>query len=246
MEIKGKVHCFFEQSGTFKNEFKKLGHEAFDYDIQDNYGETDYVIDLFDEIEKGYMEEASLFDSIGKDDLIIAFFPCIEFSCVAQMWYSLGQRDYQKWPYKKRIEYMVNKNRERARLYELMMKFSGVCLDRGIRMVMENPWSEQTYLKQNVIMKPPTMVDQDRTRRGDWMKKPTAYWFWNCEPTHGRSFQQTPKSQQRRHMEMKKAPHAGLCSEERSTISPDYARNFICDFIIGKEQEHTERTLFDL
>ena len=21
MEIKGKVHCFFEQSGTFKNEF---------------------------------------------------------------------------------------------------------------------------------------------------------------------------------------------------------------------------------
>ena len=46
-------------------------------------------------------------------------------------------------------------------------------------------------------------------------------------------------------MEMKKAPHAGLCSEERSTISPDYARNFICDFIIGKEQEHTERTLFD-
>lgn len=28
-----KVHCFFEQSGTFKNEFKKLGHEAYDYDI---------------------------------------------------------------------------------------------------------------------------------------------------------------------------------------------------------------------
>ena len=30
-----KFHCFFEQSGTFKNEFKKLGYEAFDYDIQD-------------------------------------------------------------------------------------------------------------------------------------------------------------------------------------------------------------------
>ena len=39
---------------------------------------------------------------------------------------------------------------------------------------------------------------------------------------------------------------AGVCSEERSMISPDYARNFICDFIIGKEQEHTERILFDL
>lgn len=54
MKIKGKVHCLFEQSGTFKNEFKKLGYEALDYDIQNNFGETDFVIDLFAEIEKGY------------------------------------------------------------------------------------------------------------------------------------------------------------------------------------------------
>ena len=54
MEIKGKVHCFFEQSGTFKNEFIKLGIPAEDYDIQNNFGETDHVIDLFGEIEKEY------------------------------------------------------------------------------------------------------------------------------------------------------------------------------------------------
>ena len=54
MEIKGKVHLMFEQSGVFKNEFKKLGYEAFDYDIQDNFGETDYVKDLFAEIENAY------------------------------------------------------------------------------------------------------------------------------------------------------------------------------------------------
>lgn len=175
---------------------------------------------------------------------MVAFFPCIEFSCVAQMWYSLNQRDYRKWPYLKRIDYMVNKNRERARLYELMMKFSGVCLDRGIRMVMENPWSEQTYLKQNVILKPPSVIDTDRTRRGDYMKKPTAYWFWNCVPTVGYSYEQTPKNKQRRHNEMKQAPHAGLCSEERSMISPTYARNFICDFILGKEQVNSQLSLF--
>lgn len=57
MEIKGKVHCFFEQSGTFKNEFIKLGIPAFDYDIQDNFGETDHVIDLFGEIEAAYERE---------------------------------------------------------------------------------------------------------------------------------------------------------------------------------------------
>lgn len=54
MKIKGKVHCLFEQSGTFKNEFIKLGYTAFDYDIQNDYDETDYVIDLFAEIENAY------------------------------------------------------------------------------------------------------------------------------------------------------------------------------------------------
>ena len=54
MEIKGKVHCLFEQSGTFKQEFIKLGIPAVDYDIQNNYNQTDYQIDLFAEIEKAY------------------------------------------------------------------------------------------------------------------------------------------------------------------------------------------------
>ena len=55
MEIQGKVHCFFEQSGTFKREFMKLGISAEDYDIQDNFGETDHNTDLFGEIEKAYV-----------------------------------------------------------------------------------------------------------------------------------------------------------------------------------------------
>lgn len=54
MEIKGKVWCFFEQSGTFKNEFKKLGIDAVDVDIQNNFGQTDHVVDLFTEIETAY------------------------------------------------------------------------------------------------------------------------------------------------------------------------------------------------
>lgn len=47
------AHLLFEQSGTFKNAFKKNGVEAFDYDIQDEFNQTDYVIDLFKEIEGG-------------------------------------------------------------------------------------------------------------------------------------------------------------------------------------------------
>lgn len=65
MEITGKVYCFFEQSGTFKNEFKKLGYEAVDVDIQNNFGETDHQIDLFAEIENAYNGKPSIFDNVG-------------------------------------------------------------------------------------------------------------------------------------------------------------------------------------
>lgn len=64
MEISGKVWCLFEQSGTFKNQFKLLGYDAVDVDIQNNFGETDYQIDLFKEIEDAYEGKPSLFDKI--------------------------------------------------------------------------------------------------------------------------------------------------------------------------------------
>lgn len=51
-----KIHCLFEQSGTFKNEFKKLGYDAEDYDILNDFGETDNIIDLFSEINFAYAE----------------------------------------------------------------------------------------------------------------------------------------------------------------------------------------------
>ena len=56
-----KVHCLFEQSGTFKNEFRKLGYESYDYDIQNAFGQTDYVVDLFSEIGGGGMKEKRVY-----------------------------------------------------------------------------------------------------------------------------------------------------------------------------------------
>ena len=80
-------------------------------------------------------------------------------------------------------------------------------------------------------------------KRGDFYKKPTAYWFMNCKPTHGKSYQQLHKP--KRIVDQPHEKGGGLCSEVRSMISPDYARNFICDFILGKEQEYSERSLFE-
>lgn len=74
MEIRGVVHCFFEQSGTFKNEFKKLGIQAFDYDLQNHFGETDHQIDLFAEIESAYEGKPSVFDTIRGGGKIMTLF----------------------------------------------------------------------------------------------------------------------------------------------------------------------------
>ena len=48
------ARLLFEQSGTFKKAFKKNGIEAFDYDIQNEFEQTDFQIDLFEEIQKAF------------------------------------------------------------------------------------------------------------------------------------------------------------------------------------------------
>lgn len=49
-----KAHCLFEQSGTFKREFIRLGIPAEDYDILNEFGETDHIVDLFGEIDLAF------------------------------------------------------------------------------------------------------------------------------------------------------------------------------------------------
>lgn len=243
MEIKGKVWCLFEQSGTFKNEFKKLGYASVDVDIQNNFGETDYQIDLFAEIENAYSGGASIFDSISCDDLIVAFFPCIYFSCISQMFISWGCTNYRKLTCRQKTDKILERVANREYFFGLAVKMLCIAQERGLRLIMENPWSEQTYLKANFVM-PPTIVDKNRMLRGDYFVKPTAYWFINSEPTYGFTFQNDKK--QKVIMNCKGSDKAGICSEERSMISPDYARNFICDFILGKKQDISQKSLFDL
>lgn len=244
MDIIGKVHCFFEQSGTFKNEFKKLGYEAEDYDIQNNFGETDNIVDLFAEIESAYDGKPSLFDNIQGEDLIMAFFPCINF-CDAKTMIFKGVSIFQKkWSLGKIMDKNIEFAREREKFYELLLMLVSICSHRGLRLIIENPWNDsgETYLQRNFIK--PTIIDKDRTLRGDVFVKPTAYWFVNCENTIGYSYQ---KDKEVKIVYKAKDNHkveTGTCSEARSMIHPDYARNFICDFIIGKAQPFTQQTLF--
>lgn len=240
MKITGKVHCFFEQSGTFKNEFIKQGIPAEDYDIQNNFGETDYQIDLFAEIENAYDCKPSIFDRITSKDLVIAFYPCIYFCQMSQFAQSLNYVNYRSLTPAEACNKIIERQNKRNEYLVRLTKFVKVCLDKNIRMIFENPITD-SFLN-HYFLKPPTIKDNNRMMRGDYYKKPTGYWFWNCEPTNGFSYQKDKK--QKIIAKCKYSPKAGVCSEERSMISPDYARNFICDFILGKQQDTTIPTLF--
>ena len=171
----------------------------------------------------------------------MAFFPCIYFCATSQMSMSFGATNYRCMTDRETAEAIMQRSSDRELFYRRLIKMFGVAKDMGVRMIVENPWNEQTYLKANFT--PPTIVDNNRLLRGDYYKKPTAYWFINCEPTHGRTIQKD--KEQKFFMTSKSSPVAGICSEERSMISPDYARNFICDFILGKPQNNTQLNLFD-
>lgn len=247
MEIKGKVHCFFEQSGTFKNEFIKLGIPAEDYDIQNNFGQTDHVVDLFENIQNAYEGGGSVFDNVTKDDLIIAFFPCIYFCDNNTMYFEGTSKTFIKLYRENKndevIKELVDRSEKRQFFYKKLLQLVYITFHNNIRLIIENPYGVNriAYLARNFFK--PTIIDNDRSMRGDKFKKPTGYWFFNCENETGFTCQIYPKApiiiDSYTH-----SPTSGICNMERSVMTPNYARNFICDFILGKKQNIGQLSLF--
>lgn len=231
-----KVHCLFEQSGTFKNEFKKLGYEAYDYDIQNEFGETDNVIDLFAEIRGGYENNASIFDDVSQDDLIMAFFPCTRFEAKVPLWFR-GENFAQKnWDDIRKLETSLEMHKELSELYELICKLTLICLKRGLRMVIENPYTQPHYLTMYWCMKP-AIIDKDRTLDGDYYKKPTQYWFINCKPKQNLVFEPLEYVPKRVITRTKRQENTTI-KTERSMIHPQYASRFIRKYLIDTENKN--------
>lgn len=224
------AHCLFEQSGTFKNEFKKLGYEAYDYDILNEFGETDYVIDLFKEIGGAYDGKPSLFDKITKDDLILAFFPCVRFEDQIMLHFRCQCNTQKNWNDEQKLEYTMKLQKELTELYCLISKLVVVCLRKELRIVIENPYSAQHYLKQYWCIKP-KLIDKDRTENGDFMKKPTQYFFINCEPKYNLVFEPI-EYVERVSFEKLRGNDEAHRKTRRSMIHPQYASRFIRQYLI--------------
>lgn len=219
-----RFYCLFEQSGTFKNEFKKLGYEAYDYDIQDEFGETDYICDLFVDIDCAYQNKESIFDDINQEDTIIAFFPCIRFEDQIQMAFRGTQFQMKNWSTEEKLEYDLKLHKELSEFYEIITKLAIVCIRRQIPLIIENPYSTTHYLTKYWAI-PAKVIDKDRTLRGDFYRKPTQYWFINCEPKYNMIFEAYV-------MNDVKTIENTSNKTERSLIAPEYANRFIREFIL--------------
>lgn len=223
-------HCFFEQSGTFKNEFKKLGYEAYDYDILNDFGETDFQVDLFKEIETAFERERerTVFDRIQDGDQIIAFFPCTRFEDQIVMGFTGSLSQQQTWSDERKLLYDIDLHNDLNYLYVKLCQLVLVCIKRNIPLIIENPRGTLHYLNRYWSIKP-KVVDMDRTLRGDTFKKPTQYWFIGREPSNRLLFEPYYHVADRKIVEHMKG---GNVQKNRSMIAPEYANRFIREFII--------------
>lgn len=206
---------------------------AYDVDIENSFGKTDLQCDIFNEIDRACTGQKSLFTDITPDDLILAFFPCTYFSAQSNLSMSFSSENMKRLSKKGKYEAVEERANKRLFYYLTLLHLFEVIETKGLRMILENPW-HCSYLAGNFIYAP-TIIDYDRTNRGDMLKKPTAFWFVNCSPGVLETYD---KNYDRK----KYSDYDGIA---RSIISPKYAKNFVYDFILEKKQTNTQLNFFN-
>ena len=225
-----KVHCLFEQSGSFKKAFKSIGIDALDYDIENQFGETDHVIDLFHEIEKAYDGKQSIFDNIKEDEMIMSFFPCTYFSGQSEFIINDYSINTKKMDDERKEAYINDRKEKREWMFQLLLKYIHVCTTKQIKMVFENPYTSSYLLKREEIKKPDVVI-MNRLIYGDDRVKPTGFWFFNLEPTFMSEYIQLNNAIKKLHNTLN---NDGIKrSLYRSMIQQDFAFNFINKYIMG-------------
>ena len=190
----------------------------------------------------GVENRPSIFDNISEDDLIMAFFPCIRFENQVMLMFRGQQAQIKDWPITQKMRYCMQLQDELTHLYKLVNKLFILCIERGLRLIVENPYSEEHYLRRYWCL-PATLIDRDRRQRGDYYCKPTQYWFVNCEPKRNFIFEAQKMNAIQakdaiRFMTQKDLEACGITASKkvaRSMIHPDYANRFIREFILDEE-----------
>ena len=123
-------------------------------------------------------------------------------------------------------------------MYLLVNKLFLVCLDKKIKLIMENPYSEEHFLRRYWCISP-NIIDRDRRERGDYFKKPTQFWFVNRKPSNNLILEAVPYNSigfkdpiRKMGKEIRESVGAKTQKIARSMIHPDYANRFIREFVI--------------
>ena len=193
---------------------------------------------MFAEIEKAYDGEKSVFDKINTEDVIMAFFPCTSFSSKIPPWLRGESYSQRRWNDKKKLKYSIDLHENLHRNYALISKMAYVAIDKGLNMVVENPYNHASYLTMNWCIKP-AIIDKDRRIDGDRFKKPTQYFFLNFKPKNNIIFEPLDYVETQWVKWVRKNGDKTR-QELRSEIHPQYANRFIRKYLIDGENETAE------
>lgn len=146
----------------------------------------------------------------------------------------------EEWDYKQKMQHDMKLMAELKDNYDLVNMLFIICIDRGLKLVLENPYSKEHFLQRYWCFKP-AIVDKDRRDSGDYYKKPTQYWFLNCEPKNNFLTEPIEYNFIEYHgedvwLDRRKADYektgAKTIKEARSMIHSTYANKFIRRYLI--------------
>lgn len=186
----------------------------------------------------GYNGESSIFNKFDKDDLIVAFFPCTRFEAKIPLGFRGEMYQQKNWDTVSKLKYSMKLHEELHELYELISMMVCVCIEKELRLIIENPYTQPHYLTTYWCIRP-TLIDHDRSQNGDYYKKPTQYWFVNCEPETNFIFE--PIENVETYVVDGKRNRDDISKKvERSLMHPQYANRFIRQKIIDDKLSDLE------
>lgn len=152
-----------------------------------------------------------------------------------------GQASQQKkWTLEQKMEHDIKLLDEVNIMYKYVNYMFITCIRKGLRLVMENPFSEEHFLRRYWCYSP-AIIDRDRRENGDYYAKPTQYWFLNCKPKNNLLWEALPYNaiesrgkdawKERRKSDYE-ITGAKDIKTARSMIHPDYANRFIRQYLI--------------
>lgn len=167
---------------------------------------------------------------MNSSDIIMAFFPCTMFQQNNALWFTGKAHNIVSYTQEEKIEIMIERHKKLDEYYELINMLASVCLRKDLKLIIENPATKPHYLLSYWFE--PTFIDKDRTKDGDYYKKPTAYWFINCKPESNLVFEPIEYVEQKFINRVSVDDFGTDRTVARSMIHPQYARRFIKRYIL--------------